>query len=65
MKPCCISWCVAMTDNIFCSAHELDQHLHPAPIDPERELEEAFDNAATQGYNEGYEAAKEEFGDNV
>ena len=29
MVPCCISWCIALTDHIFCPLHRKDQALRP------------------------------------
>jgi hypothetical protein len=28
-SPCVISWCVALTDELFCACHKKDQGLHP------------------------------------
>ena len=60
MTPCGISWCVALTDKQFCPAHEKNQALHPAEIDPEVEAEEAIDASYTEGFNAGKSEGDEE-----
>ena len=60
MAPCGISWCVAMTNKQFCPAHEKDQALLPAEIDPEAEQEEAVDASYTEGFTAGKAEGDEE-----